>query len=56
MTLPLVLTLDLAQIIKLPLLHYFGSLLNTHDMDFYKANKQSDDMNLHRKTRQIQLE
>ena len=29
---------------------------NGHEADFYKAKRRIDDMNLHKKTRRIQLE
>ena len=36
--------------------NFFMENKNGHETDFYKAKRRIDDMNLHKKTRRIQLE
>ena len=54
LTLVLALTLALAHVPE-RLMNYL-EYENGHETDRYKAKKRIDDMNLHKKTRRIQLE
>ena len=54
LTLVLALTLALAHVPE-RLMNYL-EYENGHETDLYKAKKRIDDMNLHKKTRRIQLE
>ena len=43
-------------ILALVLKTFLTENTNGHETDFYKVKRQTDDMNLHKKTRRIQLE
>ena len=61
LTLTLVLTLELVQdSASQPYLSWITvfwiTVFGGHEMDFYKAKRRVEDMNLHKNTRRIQLE